>query len=322
MTLLAPLKSQVDSQDPDDAQRQLAPYYCEHKLTVKPPASEFRARQLHARSGGVNVFHLSFGPGTTRVQPVPFGEFVLVSRVLSGQFRVEAGDQQRLLRVGDAIAFDPLTHYSMQWEENCSILTMQLSRSEVQRVATDRLDAGRTPLRFPVSALPDPRGLRSLDRVSRFLIRDVLEDDMLASPLLRNGFRSFLAAAVLDTFPHLYGVAESADAGSVGPAAVRRAVAFIEEGSGGEMHVEDIAAAAGLSPRALQEAFRKHLDTTPMAYLRLARLRHARAELRHGSDEQTVASIAYRCGFHNLGRFAQYYRKEFGQLPSDELRNI
>ncbi len=61
--------------------------------------------------------------------------------------------------------------------------------------------------------------------------------------------------------------------------AVRRAVAFIDAHAHTDITLVDIAAAAYVTPRALQYGFRRRLDTTPMAYLRTVRLHHARAEL-------------------------------------------
>jgi AraC-like DNA-binding protein len=84
----------------------------------------------------------------------------------------------------------------------------------------------------------------------------------------------------------------------------------------------EIAAAAGLSRRVVQVAFRRHLDTTPTAYLRKVRLDLAHAELLTAcpDDELTVTEVAYRWGFSSPSRFAERYRAEFGRLPSEMLR--
>jgi len=56
-------------------------------------------------------------------------------------------------------------------------------------------------------------------------------------------------------------------------ATVRRATAFIEQHAHTDINMADIAAAANVSIRAVQCAFRRHLNTTPMAYLRAVRLK-------------------------------------------------
>lgn len=103
---------------------------------------------------------------------------------------------------------------------------------------------------------------------------------------------------------------------------VHRARAWIEEHHAEPLTVTDIARAAGIGPRQLQEQFRRRLATTPTAVLRDIRLGHAhRALLRaDGREPGIVADIAYRCGFTHLSRFAQEYRARFGELPSDTAR--
>lgn len=104
------------------------------------------------------------------------------------------------------------------------------------------------------------------------------------------------------------------------PASVRRAVAHIEAQADDSLTVSAIAAAAHVSPRALQIAFRRHLGTTPMAYARRVRLDHARRDLLASDpDRETVSAVAVRWGFHNHGRFAAEYRAAYGENPSDTL---
>ena len=83
----------------------------------------------------------------------------------------------------------------------------------------------------------------------------------------------------------------------------------------------DVASAAGVSARALQLAFRRFRDTTPMARLRALRLELAREELARGTrDGTTVTSVAIARGFGSPGRFAADYRARFGESPSETLR--
>lgn len=93
--------------------------------------------------------------------------------------------------------------------------------------------------------------------------------------------------------------------------------------------VSDIAQAIGVSMRVLQYAFRVHKQTTPLAYLRDLRLQEAHEQLiRLASDPESALSagthqigqVAMQCGFFHLGRFAQYYKVKFGQLPSQTLK--
>ncbi|WP_433536172.1 helix-turn-helix transcriptional regulator [Micromonospora sp. CA-249363] len=102
---------------------------------------------------------------------------------------------------------------------------------------------------------------------------------------------------------------------------LRRAVSFIDNNAHRDINASDIASAAHINIRALQVAFRRHLDTTPMAYLRKVRLEYAHRELISADPATTsVAKIAARWGFANHSRFTASYRATFGVAPSFTLR--
>ncbi|MCC4250287.1 helix-turn-helix transcriptional regulator [Microbacterium testaceum] len=153
--------------------------------------------------------------------------------------------------------------------------------------------------------------------------RDVLLRSPERAPVIEQQVRTLLLEATLMTFPSTF--TEALAAGRPArplPAPVRRAKAYIEAHATGPIALADIAQAARLSPRGLQYAFRTATGRTPMQYVRRVRLDAARAELR-GADPSvdTVAAIAARWGFSNLGRFAAMYRSEFGETPSTTLRS-
>jgi hypothetical protein len=62
-------------------------------------------------------------------------------------------------------------------------------------------------------------------------------------------------------------------------------------------------------------------DMNPKRYLQLRRLHLAREKLLHDADPaRSVSSVAFDCGFWQLGRFGQAYRELFGERPSQTLR--
>ncbi len=83
-----------------------------------------------------------------------------------------------------------------------------------------------------------------------------------------------------------------------------------------------LARIAGASTRTLHDGFRRHLDTTPMAYLRLVRLERAHHELRTAEPQATtVADVAHRWGFSHVSRFSQAYQEIYGRPPAATLRS-
>ncbi|WP_037368886.1 helix-turn-helix transcriptional regulator [Amycolatopsis orientalis] len=145
--------------------------------------------------------------------------------------------------------------------------------------------------------------------------------DIAEHPLLVSTATQHLAAAVLAAFP-TSALEERAGASlDAHPPALRRAIAFIEANPDRDITALDVAQAAGVSARAVQLAFRRHLDTTPMAYLRRVRLDHARAELRAAvPGETTVTQVAARWGYPRPSAFTAHYRAAYGELPSQALQ--
>ena len=146
-----------------------------------------------------------------------------------------------------------------------------------------------------------------------------------ASPLLRGTTARTLAAAALTAFPNTTWEDDAAarEHTKPAPSAVRLAVAYIEAHAGEDLSLLDIARAASITPRALQYAFRRNLDITPLGYLRRVRLHQAHIDLLNADPTRgdTVASIAMRWGFLHQGNFAAAYRNVYATTPRQTLRS-
>lgn len=150
----------------------------------------------------------------------------------------------------------------------------------------------------------------------------VLADAATATPLVLGHAGRMLAAVTLSTFPN-NAVADSAthDRTDAKPVLLRRAIEFVDANAATDIALADIAEAVHVTPRAVQYMFRRHLETTPLQYLRRLRLHYAHQDLlaaSHGYD--TVTDIAARWGFAHTGRFAVMYRQAYGQSPHSTLR--
>ncbi|QDS88185.1 transcriptional regulator EutR [Rosistilla ulvae] len=83
----------------------------------------------------------------------------------------------------------------------------------------------------------------------------------------------------------------------------------------------DLCEHASVSERTLQYAFQRVLGLSPMQYLTRCRLHQVHAALNQATAQTTTVSAeACRWGFWHLGEFAQAYRTQFGELPSETLQ--
>jgi AraC-like DNA-binding protein len=86
------------------------------------------------------------------------------------------------------------------------------------------------------------------------------------------------------------------------------------------LQMPDLCAAIGVPERTLRMCCSEVLGMGPSRYLRLRRLNMVRAELRRADPATaSVAGLAMRHGFSELGRFAAIYRTVFGETPSGTL---
>ncbi|MFJ3856375.1 helix-turn-helix domain-containing protein [Streptomyces sp. NPDC090085] len=193
-----------------------------------------------------------------------------------------------------------------------------LHPSVINRVAGIDEDA-RCPVRGfrPVSRAAEDRLATAISYVAR-----MAESDALGSGLVSRTATEHLAALVLDCFPHDLRTGLSVPEGrSVHGGTWQRAARFIEENAHRDIGIADIAAAAGVTPRAVQYAFARYAGTTPLDQLRTARLSRAHAELAAADPALTsVARIALTWGFSHPGRFSALYRRAYGVSPSVTLR--
>jgi transcriptional regulator GlxA family with amidase domain len=146
-----------------------------------------------------------------------------------------------------------------------------------------------------------------------------------ATDLLAGSLAQLIAAAVLVAFPNTAVIEPTAaDRRDAHPHSLRRAIAFIESHPRLDLSMAEIAGAADVTARALQLAFRQHLNTTPMAYLRRIRLDRAHAELRAATpgDRISVTVIAARWGYARPSRFSADYLAAYGRHPQDTLRAV
>ncbi|GAA2341083.1 AraC family transcriptional regulator [Streptomyces kunmingensis] len=193
----------------------------------------------------------------------------------------------------------------------------------LSQVAGNDPNAKPGPVRLTGHRPTSAAGAQHLKRTIIHVRDAVLGDpEVAAQPLVAATASQHLAAAVLAAFPHT-ALTEptSTDRNDARPASLRRALAYMEEHAHEPIGLAEIAAVAHVTVRGLQYAFRRHLDTTPLAHLRRIRLSLAHHELLNADPSKgaTVTAVAAGWGFYHPGRFASLYRATYGYSPHRTL---
>jgi AraC-like DNA-binding protein len=225
------------------------------------------------------------------------------------------------LRTGECFLLPPNRPYEATFDSIGVTLTT-LSLAELQRDAAVRVD--QEPVEVDFARPVTPAAGRHWSQTIQYVQSQVSTSPLLATaPLARRELGWLVNSAVLACFPNSTLDAETASYAGDTPHPLRRALTFIDEHAADPITLTEIAVAARLSPRGLQAAFRRHLDTTPLSYLRSVRMERAHRDLQSADpgDGVGVAAVAAKWGFTHLGRFATEYRRRFGIYPSRTLRN-
>lgn len=212
---------------------------------------------------------------------------------------------------------------SMALQHDAGFALLRVPWPVVRSLAEERTSMPVADLRFESMAPVSPGRQAIWASTAKFVCGQLVTSGSTAiSPPMASELTRMAATVMLETFPNtamtgLY----VAGPGWAPPAAVRRAAAFIEAHADQPLTLADIAAAAGVTGRALQFAFRRYYDNTPVGYLRQARLERAYTELRDADPAAgvTVAAVARRWGWTSPGQFTAAYRRRFGEAPNRTL---
>lgn len=162
-----------------------------------------------------------------------------------------------------------------------------------------------------------------LKRMINYIVYELdHSDQILKNHGLLKSYDEMLMTALL-SLPHKHRGKLYADrCNKMAPGLVRRAEEYMRAHLKEAISISDLIRICGCSQSTLFSAFRNARDYTPMEFLVEQRLQNARKNLLKKAPKASVLDIALESGFRHLGRFSQFYKKRFGERPSETLRKI
>lgn len=308
--------------DIDVAHATMRRIYVDHGMRLRrPSADDFEYHQAAVRVGPIMVGHLRHSLDV-ELDVEPLTDLLFVA-VAGGRLEARAGRQALRAVVGDVLV-NPIGHRMTNTVERADVHTLTLDRALVAEAASARTGMAPADFRFATMAPVSPAMARHWRDTMAYLRRLFAgPDEPLENALVIRAVAELAAATALAVFPNTATTAAYLPGpGRAAPASVGRALAHMDEHAGAPITIADLAAAARVTPRALQAAFRRHLGYPPMAHLRRVRLDRAHRDLRNADPTRgdTVAAIAHRWGWASMSRFATDYRATYGNPPSHTLR--
>lgn len=287
--------------------------YFPHDLAVRRAAPTHSPCSLRAVDlGPVRLARIGWGSDVSVESDHPGAWAVNVPR--SGVLEAHVSGRHVLSVDGQATVCPPDVRTRMtRWSADCSIVGMRVDRTHMEHEVAALVGASTRQMPGQIE-LRAGAGAAWLALVSSIGTEALRNPAMVADTSVAHRLGAALTAAlVLAAYP------DDHDRHALQPRVVTRVLDAFEADPARPWTASGIAGVAGVGIRRLQQAFREHHGTTPLAALQTVRLERVHADLLAGGDA-SVTDVAYRWGFAHLGRFAAAYRERYGVAPSQTLR--
>ncbi|MBU2694417.1 AraC family transcriptional regulator [Pimelobacter sp. 30-1] len=304
--------------DVDDARASIAASLAPHRLTPLAGAGGFRALHNAATLGRLSIHYIDYG---AEVEVAVDGmDFQLVQIPLAGLTTISCGRERVVATQRTAAVTAAGESVRMRYSAGNPRLMVRVGAALLQDRLALAERVGAVPEAGIAATFDLTRGRgRSWRGMLDVLLADLERESGLSSvPLAAEA----LEVALVDGLIASLVPGPEAEAGPVPTPherVVKRAAQLIEDHCAEPLGTADVAEAVGLSVRLLRAGFQEHFATTPMAYLRQARLRRVRDDLSDGTAT-SVTDAALRWGVTHLGRLSGDYRAAFGETPSETLQ--
>lgn len=235
----------------------------------------------------------------THGRPAPSAK-VAVHVMLKGNIYLEHRGRESLLGPGDMVACASEEYYRFTAKESHELLVVELERQDIADRVThiDDIIGRRIPGKSAASRM-----------VSDFMLSLWREASGDWNHQLSKDYASVLQDLILISLNKY----EADDASSADPLLVRMRALIAARYSDSALTPAILAGELGVSMRALQLAAAR-AGRTPTACIEEHRMAEAARLLSNGS-QQSIAQIAFACGFLDSGYFSQRFSRHFGVSP-------
>jgi AraC-like DNA-binding protein len=296
----------------------------DHRLTITDDEFEFTA-SLHAvRFRDITMGYLDF-VAATEITAARLHDDYLVLMPMNGSSRtVNEGRSVEATSI-TAVLPTPGTAMTMVFRPHSPHLLISIP-NDILEAHLARL-LGRSPdqrLQFDLALDMSPDSANRWNSAIQLLHAELFHENSLLHQGIGTGpLEEFVMSALLFAHQSNFSAALARPERLPGRRSIRIARDFIESRLSEQITVNEIATAAQISVRSLQEGFRSELRCSPTMYIRDCRLDRVRVELADAvlTDGVTVTEVALKWGFGHLGRFASVYKQRFGESPSQTLRS-
>ena len=305
----------------DEATSLVRAAICPHRLRVNEPPRKSIVFLSSLDLGACGLTNLKYGFDVD-IDTGCIGDTYLVKWTLAGQGQLWCGDRTAITSPRSIIITEPSEHTKIHMTAECQHLTVRVSRSALMETLAAKLRRPlRKALRFNLEMPMDSDFARAwCELVAHICHVSAVAPAALANEGVRKQYSRTLMEIMLGAAPHSHADSIDGPANRATPWHVGRARDYVHDHLSEGISIADIAARIGVTPRTLQNGFRRAFNLTPAEYIRRARVDALHQALLTADATAGVTNLMMNVGIVNFGRYAQYYREQIGVSPSTTLK--
>ena len=272
----------------------------------------------------LSLYALRYGSEVS-ILPDVYEDFSLIHFAHHGQIDVTADKYSQALETGRVLISSPKENIKLRWSEDSEQLILRLPHELTKSVAADlgRPELHKALVETPGKVLATSQSTLWQSQLQGFVnLEKGQRDHFQLAPWLAHVEQSLAMFLLLQ-----YAAGERIDKKDTPTLRnifrrKRRDALYEFALANLTMPVTlcEMANAAALSCRQLNEICQAEFKAPPMAWLRSLRLDAARKAIQSVPDGP-LSAIAMEYGFFHLGRFSEQYRRQFGETPSETLKS-
>lgn len=299
---------------PHDVSDYVNAHVGQHQLTVLGRGN-IQSSLRYTDFAQLGLSHIGYG-GEVRVQTPDIEAIYHLQIVTGGRCSWNFDGDILSLSAGQALMLNPREHIDLTYSNDCQKLIVKVPESVLN---TACVASGKA---VPKDGLCFTHRVMELKSSLAFLrlleaVYEEASESAVDLTSVSRGYADLLANKLLSIFP--CNLQEPAG----GPGSDRQLQQirrYLEEHIKEDISVEELADLCNISVRTLYNIFAKEVGTTPKQFIKQTKLHSLYQDLKQGCSARNVTEIALDYGFTHLGRFSSDYRKMFGELPSETLR--
>ncbi|EXS30772.1 bacterial regulatory helix-turn-helix s, AraC family protein [Acinetobacter sp. 742879] len=238
---------------------------------------------------------------------------------IQGQQTLKIGNLNIESNTEIATLLSPHLPLVMTVNEGCKKQVIRISKKLVEEHLIRLLGYKlQRPLVFDVQA-PLQGQIKQWFQLAMNLQEMVNDDHSLCdSSGVWNNFESNLVIMLLNAQPHNY--SQELKLRQQGrPTYLSKVEQVLTDCLDQPLNLRELEKILGVSRERLYRDFHLYFGQSPIAYFRDLRFEAVHKRLQQIRPWENVSSIALDCGFQQLGRFSNEYKRKFGELPSETL---